>query len=201
MSHPTVKDVERSARNRRLLLALKSEDTAGAEAAFRAVYEAEKGFVYGYLLRLCGDPHATADLFQNVWLKLARHARQLRDDSELRAWLCTVARREFVSYRRAQVVDLSRLLTLGLHTPSPEVHGDWSRMELDRALQQLSDADRELLLTIAAELEAHEAAAALGVSDATLRQRLARARRRLRERLDDCATTRSTPARAEREGR
>ena len=100
-----------------LLEHLRSADGEPFEAAFRAVYAAEKGVVYGLLLRLTGDASAAADLFQNVWLELARHRRELREDTVLRAWLCTVARREYLNHRRAQALDLSRVLTLGLEAP------------------------------------------------------------------------------------
>src|SRR6187399_1907466 len=85
----------------------------GSLAAFEQVYFAEKNRVFGFLLRLSGDSNVAADLFQNVWLKLARHAPRLNDETHVRAWLLTVARREYLSYRRAQIVDLSRFLAWG----------------------------------------------------------------------------------------
>jgi len=158
----------------------------GDEAAFAQVYAAEKATVYGYLLRLGRDVNVAADLFQNVWLKLARHAPNLRADSNLRGWLLTVARREYISYRRAQALDLSRVLLLGM-APDPSVSSapDAESRELLDALQRLSDADREVLLLCAeSDLDAAERAAVLGISEVALRQRLARARRRLQRLLE-----------------
>jgi len=155
--------------------------------AFEALYEREKAALYGFLLRLARDPHVAADLVQNVWLKLARHAARLRDDSQLRAWLYTVARREFLSFRRAQALDLSRVLVLGI---ASEVEGgdadDLGLVALGTAFAQLGDADREVLLLAAADgLEAEAAAQVLGISAVAFRQRLARARRRLAQRLSE----------------
>jgi RNA polymerase sigma factor (sigma-70 family) len=160
----------------------------GEPEAFERVYEAERAAVYGFLLRLSRDASVAADLFQNVWLKLARHAPQLREDSNLRAWLLTVARHEFSSFRRAQALDLSRLLLLGLE-PRAEVAGspddDGGRL-LAAALDRLVDADREvLLLSALGDLDPEALALALGISGDALRQRLARARRRLSKALDD----------------
>jgi RNA polymerase sigma factor (sigma-70 family) len=168
----------------------------GDEDAFAQIYQAEKATVYGYLLRLGRDPNVAADLFQNVWLKLARYAPRLRADSNLRAWLLTVARREYISFRRAQALDLSRLLVLGL---APEASlastADADGQALLEALHRLSDADREVLLISAdSALDSADRAAALGISEVALRQRLARARRRLQHlleaeaALDDAAT-------------
>lgn len=158
----------------------------GDEAAFAEVYNREKSVVYTFVLRLSRDPSVAADLFQNVWLKLARHASTLRDDSNLRAWLLTVARREYLSFRRAQALDLSRLLVLGLAQNEPAEHpADSDARALGAALDQLSDADREVLLLCAGSgLDSAALAATLGISGVALRKRLARARQRLAERLD-----------------
>lgn len=154
----------------------------GNSAAFQEVYFAEKNRLFGLLLRLSGDAHVASDLFQNVWLKLARHAPRLHDDTNLRAWLHTVARREYISYRRAQIVDLSRFLAWGRHVestarsfaPTSEAY------ELEAALEALNDTDREvLLLAGVAELDGPQGAEVLGITEAAYRQRLARARQRL----------------------
>lgn len=152
---------------------------AGDPAAFELVYEAEKASVYGFLLRLSRDPHTAADLFQNVWLKLARHAARLQDDSNLRAWLLTVARREYIGFRRAQALDISRVLLLGLVPKTQHAGEPEADLALSAALGRLSDADREVLLLGASGLEPEATSSALGVTGAAFRQRLSRARRRL----------------------
>jgi DNA-directed RNA polymerase specialized sigma24 family protein len=92
-----------------------------------------------------------------------------------------VARREFLSFRRAQALDLSRLLTLGLARDDDRFSVDDAALSgLAAALDRLGDADRELLLLSAGSgLDSEAVAGALGISAAALRQRLARARRRL----------------------
>lgn len=159
----------------------------GCPAAFQEVYFAEKNRLFGLLLRLAGDAHVASDLFQNVWLKLARHAPRLHDDTNLRAWLHTVARHEYISYRRAQVVDLSRFLAWGRHVESTarSVAPTSEAYELEAALEALNDSDREvLLLTGVAGLDGPEAAEALGITEAAYRQRLVRARQRLTAELE-----------------
>jgi RNA polymerase sigma-70 factor, ECF subfamily len=159
----------------------------GDAAAFDRVYAAEKASLYGFLLRLSRDPHVSADLFQNVWLKLARCAAQLKDDSNVRAWLFTVARHEYISFRRAQALDLSRLLLLGLEREAPEASRE-DDLSLQSALARLADGDREVLLLAASGLEHGALAEALGASPAAVRQRLARARRRLARYLEQAGT-------------
>jgi RNA polymerase sigma-70 factor, ECF subfamily len=170
----------------------------GSREAFERVYSAEKASIYGFLMRLSRDPHVAADLFQNVWLKLARSARTLREDTDVRAWLFTVARNEYRSYCRAQLLDMSRLLVLDRELScdgSPAGGGDAELAAVEAALATLGDPDRELLLLVCVEgIDARAAAEMLGISYAALRQRLARARKRLSDALD----TRELPALAER---
>jgi RNA polymerase sigma-70 factor (ECF subfamily) len=160
---------------------------SGDPAAFEAIYARERKPVYAFLVRLSGDTNVAADLFQNVWLKLARYAPQLRRDTRIRAWLLTVARHEFISYRRAQALDLSLLLTLDRPAATLEP-SDPRLSELAAALARLGDRDREvLLLTSVDGLDVDRAARALDVSAVALRQRLSRARRRLSEALEALA--------------
>lgn len=158
----------------------------GSAAAFKRVYAAERGRLYGFLLRLSRDPTLAADLFQNTWLKLARSAATLRPDTNLRAWLFTVARNEYVNHCRAKLLDVSRVLTLGCVPQEPSAPAD-ENAELDAvetALAALNDQDRDvLLLTITEGFDAQQAAEILGVSYAAFRQRLARARLRFAEQL------------------
>ena len=179
--------------------ALIGELRAGSKAAFDRVYHAEKSIVYGFLLRLAADPHVAADLFQNVWLKLARHSARLRPDTNIRAWLMTVARNEHVSHRRAQLVDLSRLLTIGREPPDPTPHTPPGLSDCATALAALSDSDREVLLATSVDgLSNERAAAVLGISEPALRQRLSRARKRLATELERLA---DEPASTQAKGR
>jgi RNA polymerase sigma-70 factor, ECF subfamily len=163
-----------------LVEALGADDTATFERAYHAAYAAHRGVVFGFLRRLAGDADTASDLFQNVWIKLARHRQRLRPDTELRAWLCTVARHEYLSYRRAQTLDLGRVLALGREPAIDPTEQDPRIMEVNAALRRLSDADREVLLSTSVDgLSLRQAASVLGVTEPALRQRLVRARRRL----------------------
>lgn len=163
-----------------LIASLADPDAAVSEAAFRAAYAVHRSVVFGFLLRLTSDADTAADLFQNVWLKLSKHRQRLRPDTELRAWLCTVARHEYLSYRRAQTLDLGRLLVFGREPAPDPTEQDPRLIEVNAALRRLSDADREVLLSTSVDgLSMRQAAGVLGISEPTLRQRLMRARRRL----------------------
>ena len=160
----------------------------GDASAIEEVYSIYRKPIFGFLVRLARDRHLAEDLFQNTWVKVTRSAGRLREDTELRAWIFTVARNEFRSYRRWQLVDVSRLFLFGVerhdhsHPLETESHATIGLARLERGLAELGASDREVLLLVCVEgMEPQQAATVLGISHAALRQRLGRARARLKD--------------------
>ena len=161
---------------------------AGEAAAFSAVYEQHAAPIFRFLARLCGRRELAEDLFQETWLRLARNARNLRADTELRAWLYTVARNLVRSHARAALVDATGVAALARWwyleasdaAPDEAAAAADAATRLERALGRLPLAAREVLLLVAAEgLAVDEAARLLGIKPEAARQRLHRARAEL----------------------
>src|SRR5215510_3441541 len=72
----------------------------GERAAFRELHARFARASFGFLLRLAGRPDVAEDLHQEVWLSIARHAARLAPDTDLAAWIFTIARNRFRSSRR-----------------------------------------------------------------------------------------------------
>lgn len=165
----------------------------GDPAAFDAVYVAWRPRVYGFLMRLSGQPALAADLSQETWLRLATHALSLAPDTRLTAWLFTVARNLYRSHRRWAWLSGQRLaeltwetLTHAEHAPSPfeSLAAGESQRRLEAALARVPEKYREALLLVSVErMEPQAAAAVVGITPENLRQRLARGRALLAEAL------------------
>jgi RNA polymerase sigma-70 factor (ECF subfamily) len=162
----------------------------GDVAAFDRAYAAFHPRVLGFLLRLSGRRDTAEDLAQETWMKLAKAAPTLREDTSLAAWLFTVARNAYVSHRRWAMLDLSRIVVVGFESlataaaegPLPDAQHERTRAIalLEAALARVPVASREVLLLVGVEgLEQEEVARILGVSYDALRQRLSRARAQL----------------------
>src|SRR5512138_3927389 len=72
----------------------------GERAAFRELHARFAQASFGFLVHLAGRRDVAEDLHQEVWLSIARHAARLAPDTDLAAWIFTVARNRFVSSRR-----------------------------------------------------------------------------------------------------
>jgi RNA polymerase sigma-70 factor (ECF subfamily) len=168
---------------------------AGDAAALSAAYQRHAGPVFRFLLRLCGRRELAEDLFQETWLRLARHARGLRPNTELGAWLYAVARNLVRSHARfvgVEVAALARWWYLGASAAAPGGAPDDAALAADtaarlaRAVAGLPLAGREVLLLVAGEgLAVDEAARVLGITPEAARQRLHRARAELARHLPE----------------
>jgi RNA polymerase sigma factor (sigma-70 family) len=162
----------------------------GDTRAFDQTYARLRAPLYAFLVRLSGRVELAEDLLQETWLRLARSAGELPAETPLRPWLFTVARNLYRSHRRWSLLDAERLRQLGLlpptTLPSPFelLATTATQRTLEQALAGLPLEQREVLLLCSVSgFEPVEAAGILGITPEATRQRLARARARLRESL------------------
>jgi len=171
--------------------ALVSRLRAGDADAFDAVYAEYNTRLFAFLARLSRNRATAEDLLEETWLRLVSHAERLREDSQLGAWLFTVARNLYVSYCRSRMLeDVHALDSIGLwpsgcpSSPFEETAGHELGVRLEAALAELPLQYREALLLVAIEgLTPSQAAQVCGVSGEAMRQRLSRGRAMLAERL------------------
>lgn len=169
----------------------------GEAAAFDQTFAAYRRRVYAYLVRMCRRRDVAEDLLQETFLRLAQHARRLTPETQLGAWLFTVAHRLFVSWTRAQAVRAQ--LAGDLPTEPVDAAGPASspfealaesqtQLALERALASLAPAYREVALLVGVEGLAPSAVAViLEQTPEAVRQRLARARTQLAAALGEHA--------------
>ena len=180
-----------------LLAALRRGDAT----AFDRVYGLAWPRLVAFLRRLGAEGPIAEELAQETLLRLAHHARSLRPDSSLRAWIFAVARNLLRDHQRRRLLEFGRLRDID----SAQVHGEAavlpdaladserSAARLEAALQALPPLLREAIVLVAIEgFDPSVAAKMVDVPAATLRQRLSRARSQLRDALD---AEPATPAR------
>ncbi len=163
----------------------------GDEAAYAECYHSLRERLYGFLKSLCRDQGVAEELLQETFIKLARHAHKLTPDTEIAAWLFTVARNAAASHRRWARLDATRIMLWGVRarearqsTPESVTASTLEMKRVDAELQRLNAGEREILLLAAEGFTPQEIAAILDLSGDNARQRLARARKRLQTLLE-----------------
>jgi len=166
-----------------------ADGVAERRERFEAVYRELYAPICGYALRRVREPEDAAEVIAETFATLWRRFDACPQDAELRPWLFGVARRVIANQRRGE----GRRSALGErlaanvdHAALETARPDEATNELARAFANLNESDRELLSLVAWEgLTRAEIAVVLGTNRATVRLRLHRARRRLREALDE----------------
>lgn len=152
------------------------------------------------LYHLAPDWSDRHDLAQEVWIRVYRHIRRLKEPIKFRGWLGRITTNLFYdelrkNKRHQRPLSLDAPLSLGDHTVEWDVASDAEgpqellvRQEfydvLQQAMQDLPPVFRETIVLREIQGLAYEDIAALtGVSLGTVKSRIARARCRLQESL------------------
>lgn len=157
------------------------------------MFDAYAPDVFRFLARRCASRDQAEDLLSVVFLEAWRcRARAVAVDGTLRPWLFGIAAnvlRNAARASRRHAAALARFHAAGLGDVVPDIADDAvrgadetrDRAALGRALDRLPRRERVVAdLCLVGELSADDASAVLGVPVATVRSRLARARKRLR---------------------
>lgn len=150
--------------------------------------------LYSFCRRLTGDPDAAGDLVQETFFRMLKYRTSYRDQGAFAAWM----------YRMARNACLDHLGRSGRETPEDEATGELVSTEplpaeraerreevwlLERALGRLSPEKREILLLARfGSMSYAEIAETLGCTVSTVKVRVHRAVRELRDHYTRAAT-------------
>jgi RNA polymerase sigma factor (sigma-70 family) len=163
-------------------------DYAGnrSEPAFAELVRRHVDHIYSAALRMLHDAHRAEDVTQNVFLALAQNAGQLTTHPVLSGWLhrttINLAANALRSDTRRRAREQEAVAMHDLLSADPGTAWEHIAPQLDAALNELSEADRDaLFLRYFERKSAREMARTLGVTDDAAQKRLNRAVDRLRE--------------------
>lgn len=158
-------------------------------ARFENIYRTYRDTVYNYLYYMCREEELAEDLAQETFLKIFQGLRRFRGDCSEKTWCLTVARNTFLSYARKR-----QPLLLGRELPAERDKSFGSPLEeqvirreegalVRRVLSALKEEERTILLLRDCEGIAYEELSRLlGITEANVKVRLHRARKKYRER-------------------
>jgi RNA polymerase sigma-70 factor, ECF subfamily len=172
----------------------------GEQQAFEELLTAYDGTVYNLVSRLMVNPADTADVVQEVFLKVFRNLHQFRGQSTLKTWIYRIAVNECWNYRRWLTRHVRNEVGLGLENdegrtsfveltdpcPSPfKLASDQeTRQRVEDALQRLKPVYRTaVVLRDIEDLGYDEIAEILQISLGTVKSRILRGRHLLKNEL------------------
>ncbi len=160
----------------------------GDADAFEQLVVAYEGPVYRLALRMCGSTEDAREVTQDAFLAAWRGLPAFRGDSRFSSWLYRLTTNAAIDFLRREKHHLGNLpLEEAPERPDPqqpELLAEQREQQeaLQRALDQLSSEHRQvLLLRVVQQLSYDEIAQALSLESGTVKSRISRARRQLRE--------------------
>jgi RNA polymerase sigma-70 factor, ECF subfamily len=179
---------------------LVTELQAGSETAFDWLVTHYHGPVYNLILSMLGDGADAADGTQEVFLKAFRGIRSFRQGSSLKTWLYRIAIREALNHKRWFKRHLQKNVSIDAEpeeghamieiedlaqTPFDQFAAHEIQAAVQRALQQIPDVFRSAVILRDLEgLAYEEVAEVLECSVGTVKSRILRGRRALKDLLE-----------------
>lgn len=188
---------------------------AGDPAAYRQLVEQNSANVYNVALKLLGDEQEAEDVLQETFMSAFEAIDRFEGRSKLSTWLYRIAYN--ASLMRLRKRDRMTMFSLDRETGMEDMHEapgsrqlvDWSavpddqlltaeaRQEMDRAITELPETLRSaFILRDVQGLSGAETAEILGITVQAVKNRLHRARLRLRDRLSGYFSERAEGLRA-----
>ena len=179
---------------------LVTELQAGSETAFDWLVNHYHGPVYNLILGMLGDTADSADAAQEVFLKAFKGIRHFRQGSSLKTWLYRIAIREALNHRRWFKRHLQKNVSIDADpeegfaqidvedlgaTPFDQLATQEIQVAVQDALQHVPDVFRSAVILRDLEgLSYEEVAEVLEVSVGTVKSRILRGRRALKDLLE-----------------
>ena len=148
---------------------------------FQAVLDAHRQDVYRFLVGAVGMPDAD-DCFQETFLSALRAYPRVRPDSNIKAWLLTIARNKAIDVHRAK----SRLTDLD-SVPDPAVDAQLNdHLDIGQEVRRLPSKQRAAIAyRYGNDLAYRDIAGLMGTSEGAARQNVRQGLRKLREVYSD----------------
>ena len=184
------------------------EAVSGDRAAMERLLMRAQEVAFRFSLLVCGHPQDAEDVMQDALLKTYEHVGRIERPEAFRTWLFRTVRNACLMKRRRKVDEPAHVESIDAGEP-PAAQDDsarpsridvaddakgpgdlavnaWLGKRLRHALAQIAPADRMIVLMREMEgLSTREVSDITGFSEANVKQRLHRARVRLREHLGD----------------
>ena len=157
---------------------------AGDTDAFERLLRPHRRCILNLAYRMTGNIEDAKDVAQEAVIKVFRYLGSYRKGRNFRSWVCKTvvnAARDFLGRRERQVRTVE-LIDVAAEVPTPEdgLLGMEIRDRIEDCLTSLTPRERAVfVLRDGEQMSIREAARILGVSSASIRTHLSRARRKI----------------------
>ncbi len=148
------------------------------------LFERYQTKVYNYFLNTCFNEQLSMDLAQNTFYRMLHYRNSYKTELSFKSWLFGIARNVFLDNVKSKhsKTDSLEKLNYEKHSDKNEVISKFENEALYRALNRLSDEDRDLIVMSRFQnIKYKEIAEIHGLSLAAVKVKVHRAIKKLRE--------------------
>ncbi|WP_246946114.1 RNA polymerase sigma factor [Bacillus pinisoli] len=159
---------------------------------FTTIFQEHYKKLYGHVYSMIKDHHLTEDILQETFIKAYENMKSVVDESKVRPWLITIAKRtaiDFIRKDKRHGYDFVEDLYTLKEAPSPSVENkvEWVLLknEIECEISSLKKEQKEIIhLKINDGLKEKEIANHLKMNQGTVKVNLYRARQHLKSRFE-----------------
>ncbi len=125
---------------------------SGDDEAFTELYYATYKQIYGFLLSLTKNKEDAEDLMQNTYIKIRNGAHLYKPQGTLMAWLCSIAKNQFLDYvrkygknRGVDFAEVENYVSEGYASQRDETSDVENRMLLETVFAILDEQERVIV--------------------------------------------------------
>ncbi|MEA4816440.1 MAG: sigma-70 family RNA polymerase sigma factor [Lachnospiraceae bacterium] len=166
---------------------LVQETLAGDENAFAELVLRYKNLVYSIILRMVNNSWESADLAQEVFIKIYKNLAKYQPEFKFSTWIIKIATNHVIDYRRKKKQELISLDDMiydppDYDTPEREYMDKEESLEINNALNSLPDMYRiPIVLYHKQGMAYQEIADAMGEPLSKVKNRIFRGRKMLKD--------------------
>lgn len=168
------------------------EAVRGSQPAFRAVVEANQGFVYAVAFRFVNDQQEAEDITQEVFVRLWKNLKSYRHEVKLTTWLYKIVTNRCLDFlnsrhgrQRKNKVDINNThFVQDSSTPEKEFQQQELSRIIHAAAEELTPKQKAVFILRDLEgLTSEEVSEALSMSAGNVKSNLFYARQKMTEKL------------------
>ena len=154
---------------------------------FERIYEKNYPIVYKYILSICRNVPLAEEITQEAFVKAMEHMERFDGRCQLYAWICQIAKNAYFTYLRKQKRLAQEQYDAQIEDdPEKQVLLRETIKEIQQRLDQLSEPYKEVFsLRVFGELSFSQIGAIYGKTDSWARLIYFRAKKRIKEDLDE----------------
>lgn len=160
----------------------------GDTTAFEQLYRENSGRIYALCLRMTGKPAEAEELVQQSFIRAWEKLHTFRGEARFSTWMHRLAANVVLSHRRSEMRRRARTVEqedLSFHADVTDRTNRSTAVDLEEAIAALPEGARRVFVLYDIEGYRHDEIARLtGVASGTSKAQLHRARRLLREALN-----------------